>query len=165
MDALLRQLQSEIAKSIANMDPRRMSSAQQGRWSAAQILEHLYLSYTATSKGFDRVLAAGKPSAGAPSLQQRVGALLVLGMGYLPSGRKSPPSAEPRGLPAEQVIAEIGSQVAQMDEKIAGCEAKLGPKTRLLDHPVLGPLTGQQWRKFHWVHGMHHIRQLKRIAG
>jgi hypothetical protein len=30
-----------------------------------------------------------------------------------------------------------------------------------LDHPFIGPLTADQWRKFHWVHGRHHIRQMQ----
>jgi len=25
---------------------------------------------------------------------------------------------------------------------------------------VLGALTGEQWRKFHWLHGRHHVRQI-----
>jgi hypothetical protein len=25
---------------------------------------------------------------------------------------------------------------------------------------ILGPLTGAQWRKFHLVHGRHHVKQV-----
>jgi len=25
---------------------------------------------------------------------------------------------------------------------------------------VLGPLTASQWRKFHWIHGRHHVKQI-----
>jgi hypothetical protein len=32
-----------------------------------------------------------------------------------------------------------------------------------LDHPILGPLTGGQWRKFHLVHGLHHVKQIRRL--
>jgi hypothetical protein len=48
-----------------------------------------------------------------------------------------------------------------MDEAIAQCESRFGKQNRLLDHPILGPLTGRQWRKFHWVHGHHHLKQIQ----
>jgi hypothetical protein len=28
---------------------------------------------------------------------------------------------------------------------------------------VLGPLSAQQWRRFHQVHGQHHLRQIHAI--
>jgi hypothetical protein len=50
-----------------------------------------------------------------------------------------------------------------MDEVIRQCEEKIGRGTKLLDHPILGPLTASQWRKFHLVHGLHHGKQLRRL--
>ncbi|MGZ4836286.1 MAG: DUF1569 domain-containing protein [Terriglobales bacterium] len=34
-----------------------------------------------------------------------------------------------------------------------------------MDHPFLGPLTADEWRKFHWVHGRHHTRQIRERIG
>ena len=51
---------------------------------------------------------------------------------------------------AEKVVADIGPQIAAMDKLIAQCEERYGSRTKVLDHPVLGPLTASQWRKFHW---------------
>jgi len=59
------------------------------------------------------------------------------------------------------VLAEIGPKIAAMDELLTQCENRYGRVTCLMDHPVLGPLTAQQWRKFHWVHGRHHVRQIR----
>jgi hypothetical protein len=50
-----------------------------------------------------------------------------------------------------------------MDSIIARCEEQLGSRCKLLDHPILGPLTASQWRKFHLVHGLHHVKQLRRL--
>jgi hypothetical protein len=61
---------------------------------------------------------------------------------------------------AEKVVAEIGPQIVAMDKAIADCEARYGSRVRVLDHPVLGPLTARQWRKFHLVHGRHHVKQI-----
>ncbi|HEY3972851.1 MAG TPA: DUF1569 domain-containing protein [Candidatus Sulfotelmatobacter sp.] len=46
---------------------------------------------------------------------------------------------------------------------IARCEKQQGRSRKLLDHPILGPLTGNQWRKFHLVHGLHHVKQIRRL--
>jgi len=68
--------------------------------------------------------------------------------------------AQPRGLPVEQVRNELGAKLAAMDTIIAQCEARFGRQLKLLDHPILGPLTATQWRKLHLVHGRHHQKQL-----
>jgi hypothetical protein len=35
---------------------------------------------------------------------------------------------------------------------------------RVLDHPLLGPFSIWQWRKFHLVHGLHHGKQIRNLA-
>ena len=62
---------------------------------------------------------------------------------------------------AEKVVAEIGPRIAAMDEVIAQCEQRYGSRIKILDHPVLGPLTARQWRKFHLAHGRHHVKQIR----
>jgi hypothetical protein len=66
-------------------------------------------------------------------------------------------------MPPEKVLAEIGAKIAEMDDQIARCEQNFGSRRKLLDHPVLGPLTGAQWRKFHLVHGLHHVKQIRHL--
>ncbi len=134
----------------------------QGKWSAVEVLEHLYLTYTGTIKGLERVLAAGKPLVTPSTWAHRRRRWVVLGFGYLPSGREAPPFSRPRGAAAEKVLAEIGPKIAEMDVMIARCEAGFG-RGILLDHPILGPLSGAQWRKFHLVHGRHHVKQIRRL--
>ena len=163
MDSRLLRLQNEINEVIGGMTPEDLARQNGDKWSAGMILEHLYLTYTGSTKGFERCAAADKPLARAVTLQDRLRTMVVVGLQYLPEGRKAPEGTRPKGIPAEQVVAEIGRQIERMDSAIAACEAKYGSNTRLLDHPALGPLTGKQWRKFHWVHGRHHIRQLVRL--
>jgi len=134
-----------------------------GKWCAAEILEHLYLTYTGTSRGFSRVLESGQPQANVPSVKQRAQAFLVVGVGYLPSGREAPSVARPKGVGAEKVLSEIAPKIAEMDSILAKCEAKFGARAKVLDHPILGPFSISQWRKFHLVHGRHHIKQIQRL--
>jgi hypothetical protein len=160
MDLYLERLQQAIASATCGITSEELTNRPQGKWSVAEVLEHLYLTYTGTLKGFDRCLKAGKPLASEPSLKQRAFITLVVELGHYPKGRKAPERVLPRGMPADRVIADIGPQIAAMDKIIAQCEARYGTRTKVLDHPVLGPLTARQWRKFHWVHGRHHVKQI-----
>jgi hypothetical protein len=163
MDSYLQRLQDAIASATRGMTAEDLSRHPEGKWSAAEVLEHLYLTYTGTLKGFERCLAAGKPLARSPRPKDRWSAAIVIGAGYMPGGRQAPSNTRPRGMSAEKLVAEIGPSISAMDQLIARCEARYGGRTRILDHPVLGPLTARQWRKFHWVHGHHHVKQILRL--
>jgi Protein of unknown function (DUF1569) len=162
MDPHLKTLQEELAAVIAGLTAEQRQQHPEGKWCATEILEHLYLTYTGTTKGFSRVLETQKATTTPATWMQRRNLLVVLGLGYLPSGREAPSFSRPRGLPTEKVVAEIMEKISEMDAMIANCEKKLGGR-KLLDHPILGPLTGAQWRKFHLVHGRHHLRQIRKL--
>jgi len=163
MDAYLRRLQDAIASATHGMTVEELMHHPEGKWSTAEVLEHLYLTYTGTIKGFERVGQEGKPLARTPTLRDRARTIVVTGLGYMPGGRKAPERTRPRGMPAEEVVKEIGPRIAEMAELIGQCEARFGTRVRVLDHPILGPLTTRQWRKFHWVHGQHHVKQIWRM--
>ena len=163
MDPHLGRLQQEIFSAVANISPEQLQQHRFDKWSISEILEHLYLTYTGTIKGFGRVIEAGKPLAAVPTWKQRMHALVVVGFGYLPSGREAPAVARPRGLPSEQVLSEVGSKISEMDEIMARCAANFGSRAKILDHPILGALSISQWRKFHLIHGRHHVKQIQRL--
>lgn len=162
MDSLLEELKQALELAIGRMSDGQMSWHPRDKWCAAEVLEHLYLTYTGTVKGCERVLEAGKPMAGRTSMRQHWRRLVVFSFNYLPEGRKAPKQTAPRGLPATKVRAEVAQKLELMDAMIAQCEARFG-RGKLLDHPILGPLTGEQWRRFHWIHGRHHMRQIERL--
>ncbi|MGC1373876.1 MAG: DUF1569 domain-containing protein [Candidatus Sulfotelmatobacter sp.] len=163
MDARLEQLRRTLDLAIDGMSPEQFNWHPANKWCTAEILEHLYLSYTGTLKGFEKALQAGKPLATRASIRQRTRALVVFGFDYLPDGREAPAPTRPKGLPPETVRNELPQKIVAMDALITQCEARFGSATRLLDHPVLGPLTGVQWRKFHLLHGLHHQKQIARL--
>jgi hypothetical protein len=160
MNAQLEDLRQRIDKAIAGMTVDDLSRRPEGKWSAADVLEHLSLTYSGTTRGFGKCLQGGRPLATGLLLKQRLGIWLVTGLGYLPGGRQAPVSVRPQGASAEDVARDIGRKVAEMDKAIADCESRYGEGTRLLDHPILGPLTAHQWRRFHVVHGKHHLKQI-----
>jgi hypothetical protein len=163
MDTYLQRLQDAIASATLGLDLAALTRHPEGKWCAAQILEHLYLTYAGSVKGFERCLREGRPLARAVTAKERVATLLVTSLGYFPEGRKAPERTIPLGMAAEEVVKALEAKLASMDHLITQCETRFGRSTRILDHPVLGPLTARQWRKFHLVHGQHHVKQIWRL--
>jgi len=168
LDPRLKELQETLCEAMAGLSAEELAWHPPGKWCIEEMLEHLYLTYTGTIKGFTRVLEAGKPlAAPTATVKQRVRLLVVVGLGHMPKGRKAPPMTVPRGLTGAKVREEIGAKIAEMDAIIGRCDTELGEGRfcghAMLDHPVLGPLTARQWRKFHLVHGMHHVKQIRRL--
>ena len=163
MDSRLEKLKEDLESAVEGMSSEQLNWHLPGKWCAAEVLEHLYLTYAGTIKGFEKVITSGKPLATRASMAHRVLTFVIVGLGRMPAGRKAPAMAQPRGLPPEQVRNEIGAKLVAMDAILAQCEARFGRRLKLLDHPILGPLTATQWRKLHLVHGRHHQKQLLRL--
>jgi hypothetical protein len=126
MDSRLDKLKESLQSAVEGMSSEQLSWHPPGKWCAVELLEHLYLSYTGTIKGFERVVIKGKPLASRASMAQRMLTLVVVGLGHMPAGRKAPAMVLPKGLPAEEVRNEIGAKIAAMDAIIAQCERASG---------------------------------------
>jgi DinB superfamily len=159
----LKQLSSGITSAIDGMSPDDISRHPEGKWSAAQILEHLNLSYLGTAKNLERCVASGQVQVSSSRSGKRLQRFVVTKLHWMPGGRKSPERALPRGMPPEQVKVEILQNLARMEKAIADCEARFGSNKPIADHPVLGPLTASEWRGFHLTHGRHHLKQILRL--
>jgi uncharacterized protein DUF1569 len=165
MDSYLERLHRELKGATEGATTSGLADAPAGKWNAAQILEHLYLTYKNTNKGISKCLESGAPLATGATFRHGIATLLVVKLGYLPSGRKAPERTIPRGMGAQEVQQAIFPEIQRMESGLRDCENKFGPRTRIMDHPILGPLTAAQWRKFHWVHGRHHARQIRQRLG
>lgn len=165
MDSYLERLQQELEDAMAGVTPAELGKGPAGKWNAGQILEHLYLTYSNTNKGISRCMEKGVPLATRATLKHRLATLVVVNLGYLPSGAKAPERATPKGMPPQELLAAIVPEIRQMDSGLAEGERKFGAKTKIMDHPIMGPFTADQWRKFHWVHGRHHARQIRERLG
>jgi hypothetical protein len=163
MHFCLERLEKELRMVLAQLPPGSAVTQPPGKWSVNEILEHLYLTYTATTKGFQRCLEKGEPLARTATPADNLRRWLVIRFEYFPAGRKSPKQATPRGLEADIVRGEIFVKLAEMDAVIGQAARRYGTATRLLDHPILGPLKADEWCRFHWVHGHHHAKQIARL--
>jgi hypothetical protein len=59
-------------------------------------------------------------------------------------------------------LRNIAVHIADMDRVLAECARRFGAG-KLANHFILGPLSAHQWRKFHWVHTRHHMKQITRL--
>jgi hypothetical protein len=165
MDFSLERLRQELEEAIAGASPSALAQAPAGKWNAIQVLEHLFLTYKNTNRGMAKCLEQSAPLATRATLRHRMATLLVVKLGYLPGGRKAPERATPRGMPTEEVVRAIAPELQKMGSDLNECERRFGARTKIMDHPFLGPLTAEEWRRFHWVHGRHHARQIRERMG
>jgi DinB superfamily len=163
MHSKLTKLRDEISSAIDGMTVDHLTHKPEGKWCAAEILEHLSLTYVGTIKNMQRRLAEGKPSPTGDRAKKSLKRIAVTRFGYIPPGRQSPERAMPRGVPAQQVVGEMVENLARMDGVISECEMKFSRRVAIAEHPILGPLTAREWRAFHFVHGRNHAKQLHRI--
>lgn len=163
MTSKLAELRDRLANAIDGMSAEDLARHPEGKWSSAEILDHLNLTYRGTIKNCERCLATGKSGGSRDRSSKRWQRRGILWLGYFPPGRKSPEPVLPRGTPIPQLTTEIFENIARMENVIAQCDAQFGQGKVIAEHPILGPLTAREWRKFHLVHGKHHARQIVRL--
>jgi hypothetical protein len=163
MDAWLDRLRIEITEATANLQDSDWRRAPAGRWNSAEIVEHLARSYSTTAKMLELILEAGGPPQVRPaSVTEFLLKLLIVQVGIFPSGAKSPSMVCPKGDPGPVALKQALSNLNRMDAAIAAAAQHWGSDVPIAMHPRLGPLNPAQWRKFHYIHGHHHILQIRK---
>lgn len=163
MHSKLTKLRDALSIAINGMTVDELTRRREGKWCSGEILEHLNLTYIGTIKNLERRLAEGRPCSRDDRGKKRWQRIAVTRLGYIPTGRKSPERVMPRGAPTHQVIADLMENIDCMDRVISECESQFPRGVPIAEHPILGPLTAQEWRAFHFAHGRHHIKQLRGI--
>jgi hypothetical protein len=160
--------QALIAAATAGVDDARAAARTDGRWSIAEIVEHLDRTFTGTSKGLERCLQAGAPRVSADTVPTRIRRLWVVTLGLFPTGIEAPRHVVPSGeLLLSDVAARVPGHLADMDAALARAVERFGAGP-VMDHPILGPFTAAHWARFHFVHTRHHCRQIaarRRVDG
>lgn len=111
-----------------------------GQWSLAQICNHLATTIRLTAR------PVSDPGQGTP--EQAALREGFFAAGVFPPGRSSPPPFVPReGL-------DQAAEVASLVDAIKCFQAATGP---FPSHPMLGPLSRDQWVQFHTMHAAHHL--------
>jgi len=169
MNQDLKQLQIELAQALQGLTRTQTQSTpttHPEKWSIQQIVQHLILSYESTQSFLQQHLITGVPTRIKLTLTHRFGQVLVLNLGYLPNGREAPamvvPSAADAPLPGDEILIKATAALFEMDTLLEQNRLLFGSK-RFATHFVLGPLSANQWARFHLIHGRHHTRQIHAI--
>ena len=171
MHAVLEQVASQFASEMLSLDAETTQLHPNGldhKWSAQQVVEHLVLGYRLTSKALETRLNKGRLSRNQRrtylqwSLQ-----LMILTFGRLPQGVPAldetvPVAGRFPAMGGQQLGDLLRREIDAMDKLFDACRRKFGME-RVAVHPFLGPLRVDQWRRFHVVHGLHHLTQLRSV--
>jgi hypothetical protein len=131
------------------------------QWSAAEVVEHLQRAYRGTAKGLERCLEKGAPMATGQTLRQKLFTFGLVSLGYFPPGRRAPKHVMPTGeLSLGAVLDAARTDLARLDTQAAKAREQFG-RVKVVDHPLLGALTVDQWLKFHLVHTRHHEKHIR----
>lgn len=164
MDVYLKRAHDEIVAATGHLTVEQLARTAGGKWSPALILEHLTLTFRLNVSALEKSLAAGSTKARTPSLYQWLSRVLVLDVGYFPRAN-APEGVVPSGsIPPEQVRAAIGEALTILDATLDRAAERFGEHTPLLRHAFFAAMTVPQWRKFHWRHACHHMRQVRHRA-
>ena len=164
MNTYLRSTREGIDAAVDGLPLEVLARARDGRWSIAEILEHLTLAFRANTAALEKALASGELRARAPVLKQRLARMMVVDLGYFPRV-EAPEITRPSAsiAPAESVTA-IREALAALDDTLTRVAARFGEHALVANHPYFAGMTVPQWRKFHWRHTMHHMAQVRARA-
>lgn len=158
LEAVLQEMESATAglsdAELADMRPA------EGKWSAAEILEHLRLTFTSTTKLMEKVEAQASPVRRA-TFQEWIGTFVVVRLGYMPGGRTAPEFARPIESRIHDIRNGFRRAIDDMDRALGRYEHAGQSRGKIAIHPILGPLSLQEWRKFHLAHTRHHMAQIR----
>lgn len=171
MHAVLERTASQITREVRALDEeaaQRHPGGHAHEWSAQQVIEHLVLGYRLTSQVLEARMKRGRP----PHKQDRTYLqwllqLMILTFGALPRGVPTLPETTPAAdgfaaMDGRQLGELLHQEMEAMDSALDRARRKYGME-RVAVHPWLGPLRVDQWRRYHTVHGLHHVSQLRSV--
>ncbi len=171
MNGELDDLRNELGVVLAGLDEvqmQRRPAARTEAWCIQQIAEHLLRTYDTTLNLFEERLLKGRCTKATATLQQRWGQFLVARLGYFPHGHLAPTfTCPPVVLELEngdQTLARVSARLQALKTIFQEAENAWG-QGRCVSHFALGPMSVEQWARFHRTHGRHHAKQIAAIRG
>jgi hypothetical protein len=153
------------------LHPARSLHGHGPAWSTQDVIEHLVLTYRGTGALMDRYLSRKSPTERPRLWKHHALQFLVIRCGGFPRGVNAPEEVLPgkSGMPpftqpmtGAELSACLRSELEALDAKLEETR-QVFARRPFAPHFIFGPLTADQWRRFHSVHGRHHLKQLTRI--
>jgi hypothetical protein len=167
LDRVVDQISGEVRHleaDAAQLHPKDLAY----KWNVQQVIEHLVLSYRMTTEALESRLKKGRLSRKHRrtylqwSLQ-----MMVLSFGSMPHGVPALEETMPKpgdfpAMSGRELADLLRREMEAMDRVLDACRRRFGIE-RVGIHPFLGPLRVDQWRRYHTVHGQHHVAQLRSV--
>ncbi len=156
----LSRLEPMVLHGVRNVKDGDWHRAPKGKWSLAQIVGHLAASVDLVATAFERRAEKEGMTRSATPKQQLL-RHVVLGVGSLPAGRKTPEQVMPADRPdPEAVKAQFRVGVERLSAMVESWPQERQTSV-FVAHPVLGDLNLPEWVRFFYVHCRHYERQLR----
>ena len=134
--------------------------APRGKWTPAQIVEHLALGMEWTWRGFEERRGRPAMTRRPRTVAQRVTWLFIFGIGWVPpvqAPERSRPDADPDPAYVERHFREGAAGMRRVAAELLPARAA----DLFVKHGRLGDLTISEWLRFHTWHCGHHARQIR----
>ena len=153
-------LESFILDPVDGLPDEHWFEAPTGKWSIGQIVDHLATSIDVVANAFEgRSDKQGMQRRATP--KQAILRHVVLQIGKLPKGKKTPPQAAPGDQPEPELIC---AEFRMGTERMLRMAEEWSPERQenvFVAHPVFGDLNLPEWARFHFVHCRHHAHQIE----
>ena len=161
MTARFADLASVVLGPLAGRPEADWYRAPAGKWTSAQIVEHLAISIEYSAATFEKRRAHDPMTRRQRRLFEKLGSAVILGLGWYPQGFKAPEGTVPAAnVTSAAAESKFRAGLAKWNE----LQHMLLPARRydlFVKHPRLGDLTVEEWMRFHVVHARHHAKQIR----
>ena len=161
----------KIARQLARLEPMVLHpvhgltddewhSAPPGKWTVAQIVEHLAVSVDLVAQLFEE-RGELPPRQRQSRPHETVLRHLVLISGRIPRGLKTVRAAVPSEDPEPEMAAAQFRMGVELMKHLADTWPAEVRESVFLRHPYLGELNLPEWVRFHYVHSRHHMQEIR----
>ena len=165
MTVELSQLPTLVLGPLRGRSDSEWERAPAGKWTPAQIVEHLALGLTLSAETFLARRSHAPMTRRRRTAAEKVARFFIFGLRWFPPGRKAPE----RTTPAPQIDrASAERHFLAAVEAWDQVDRALLPERRadvFVKHPRMGDLTVEEWIRFHLIHARHHARQIRQRVG
>jgi hypothetical protein len=131
-----------------------------GKWTPAQIVEHLALAFELSARGFAERRSRPPMTRRPRTALEWAATWLIFGPGWVPAVRapaRSTPAADPDPRAAERHFLQGHADLLALERELLPARAA----DLFVKHPRMGDLTLAEWLRFHAWHCDHHARQIR----
>ena len=171
MHAVLERVVDQISSEVRHLEAEVTQRHPKGlvyKWNAQQVVEHLVMGYRLTTEALETRLKKGRLSRKhRRTYLQWTLQMMILSFGAMPRGVPALDETMPKAgcfpaMSGRELSDLLRREMEAMDTVLDASRRRFGIE-RVGVHPILGPLRVDQWRRFHAVHGHHHLTQLRSV--